>query len=218
MNPQSWLDAYVERNLVALGRARTVAEDVLAEAMITERSKRPEPDAVAGSVVGMDFRDRFLLAASSMDGLSLSVRAVHNRGVRLVERGSGLELPLRKVRALPAARAAVRAEVEVPRHATQELLFDTPIGVDLLPEGTWPLVVWSLGVDGLLSEFTALVVDSVKKLDAANALAAVRIPAVALAERTGLRVVGQAVHDDFEDLVGKVAPVAEEAGETGTGA
>ncbi|WP_405960999.1 hypothetical protein OG235_31775 [Streptomyces sp. NBC_00024] len=219
MNPQPWLDDYVQRNQVTLARLREYTEEALAEVVAIERTVCPKPGPLPGEVVGMNVRNRVgLRAAESADFCAgtLIVRQVRNRGVRLIERGTGIELPLRKIKSVPSV---AEWPGQVPQRGVQELLFDAPLGGDGLPGGLSPVLVWSLGAGETLGEFSALIVDNLDDLDLATVFAAAPIDLGAdgiagLARPT----VPPPIGDDFEDVVRKVPQSAEGAGDTVTGA
>lgn len=91
MNPQSWLDAFVQRNLVDLARMREYCEQGLAQAMVPERKKRPKPERIRGEVVSMDMRDRVLLAADNpvFQSGRFKLGARPNRSICLIEKEQG---------------------------------------------------------------------------------------------------------------------------------
>ncbi|MCD9593277.1 hypothetical protein [Streptomyces sp. 8ZJF_21] len=218
MNPRPWLDGYVQRNQVALARLREYTEDALAEVVAVERLVCPQPRRLPGEVIGMNVRNRVGLRATESVDFSagtLSVRQVRNRGVRLLERGTGVELPLRKVKEVPSV---AEWPGQVPQWGVQELLFDAPLNDDGLPAGLHPVLVWSMGKGDMLGGFSALIVDDLEDLDLATAFAAVRIdpgmPSAAGLTRPSSPPIG----DDFEDVVRKVPQSAGEVGDTVTGA
>ncbi|GAA2476738.1 hypothetical protein GCM10010406_11140 [Streptomyces thermolineatus] len=220
MNPQLWLGELVQRNQPSLARLRAYTEDALAEVIEIERGVCPQPASLPGEVIGMNVRNRVgLRAIESVDFCSgtLILKQVRNRGIRLIERGTGLEVRFRKVKAIPAV---TEWPGRLPYRPVQELMFDWPIGNDGLPEGLSPVLVWSIGVDDQLGEFSALVVDNLDELDVATVFAVVDI-------ESGLGNVGAftqpstspaPVVDDFEDVVQKVPLPAEETGDTTAGA
>jgi hypothetical protein len=219
MNPQPWLDTFVQRNQVALARLREYTEEVLAEVVAIERSVCPAPGPLPGEVVGMNVRNRVgLRAARSVDfsAGTLGIRQVRNRGVRLTERSTGIELPLRKMAAVPSA---AERPGQVPLRGTQELLFDAPLDGDGLPAGLHPVLVWSLGPGDALGEFSVLIVDNLDDLDLATVFAIVHIaPGMHGVAGLGRPAAPPVIRDDFEDYVRKVPQSEGEAGDTGTGA
>ncbi|HET9379450.1 MAG TPA: hypothetical protein VFP69_01290, partial [Streptomyces sp.] len=161
MNPQSWLDAFVQRNLLDLARVRGYVEMSLATTMTTERKKRPRPGRIEGGVVAMDVRDLTLLAASNplFESGTFKLRPRPNRGVRLVEKSTGRELALRKILESPTVQGFDRGGRQ---YAAQGMLFDSP---EELAEGLVPALVWSIDKADLLGEFRAVVVDGIQSLD-----------------------------------------------------
>ncbi|MFJ8624270.1 hypothetical protein ACIRD3_15675 [Kitasatospora sp. NPDC093550] len=215
MNPQDQLDAYVQRNAAGLSRLRALAEDALADAMVAARLDRPKPGKVAGDVVSIGVRDKLFLAASRdklIEQSSLRVRQVRGRGLRVVD-AANVEVSLRKVPELPRMARGFESAAVLHGADPQELLFDMPPIWPSLDELS-PVILWSIGADDVLAEFTVMMVDDVKELERAKAYAMVPIaPAVRAADEEELKA-DTRVSDDFEDFVGKKMP-AEGTGDKG---
>ncbi|MFB0627609.1 hypothetical protein [Streptomyces sp. AB3(2024)] len=161
MNPQSWLDAFVRRNLKDLARVRGYAELSLATAMETERRRRPHPRKVEGSVVATNVRDLILLSADNplFESGNFELKPRANRAVRLIEKATGREIAVRKI---SPAEKVVMTDLPAGTYPVQDGMFEAPGGH--LAQGLLPVLVWSINRDDLLGEFRAVIVDGEKAL------------------------------------------------------
>lgn len=199
MNPQSWLDAFVQRNLVDLARMREYCEQALAQAMVPERKKRPKPERIRGEVVSMDMRDRVLLAADNpvfrSGRFKLSARS--NRSICLVEKETGIEVRVRKVSEPPAVDRTVFTWPDVQ----QTSLFE-PRGECLDPSLT-PVLVWFIDKHDLLNHFRAVIVDNLEELKRSPMVvcASAEVPPLASLKSLTGAATASTPKDDFEDWV-----------------
>ncbi|MBT2367155.1 hypothetical protein J7E88_18030 [Streptomyces sp. ISL-10] len=199
MNPQSWLDAFVQRNVVDLARMREYCEQGLAQAMVPERKKRPRPTSIQGAVVAMDMRDRVLLAAENPVFQSGRFRLVPrpNRSVCLVEKATGIEVRVRKIHESPALDRSIYTKPDVH----QPMIFD-PAG-DTLGPGLTPVLVWCIDQSDLLSDFRAVIVDNLDELQRSPMVvcASAEVPPLATLKGVVGTAASSAPKDDFDDLV-----------------
>lgn len=220
MNPQSWLDAFIERNEVDLARMRGYLEDSLAAAAVLERKKRPHPRRVEGAVISMDVRDRVLLAAANPVFASgeFELCPGPNRSVGLRERASGTLLRMRKVKESPAAVLGGETVVQVPYQAGFDEL-DKPEGAAplVLGRGHVPALVWWMDKSDLLGGFLVVVLDDEKSLNRSPLVtcAKVEVPALASLPRGNVKSSVRHVEDDFDNLVAPRRPRREAGGAEG---
>ncbi|MFD7463990.1 MULTISPECIES: hypothetical protein [Streptomyces] len=220
MNPQSWLDAFVGRNVVDLARVRGYLEDSLAAAAVPERKKRPHPRRVEGAVISMDVRDRVLLAAATpvFESGNFHLRPGPNRSVGLEERASGVLLRMRKIKELPVARLSGETVVQVPYQAGFDELDESDL--DALPtlgHGYVPALVWWMDKSDLLGGFLVVVLDDEKSLNRSPLVvcAKAEVPALATLLRGNVKPSVQHVKDDFDNLVAPRRPRREAGGAEG---
>lgn len=216
MNPQSWLAAFVQRNVEDLARMRGYVELSLANAMKAERDKRPRPEMTRGEVLAMEVRDRVLLSADNPVFASgkFAFRKRPLRAVRLVERATGVELPLRKISGPVSVERSPAART--PPVYVQEILSDP--AVDMLAEGLVAALVWSIDQHDLMADFRAVIVDGPESLNRSPlvAVASVEIPPLESLLAAGSVVSsGPVLGDDFDQLVARRKPRAKNAGGTG---
>ncbi|WP_406126985.1 hypothetical protein [Streptomyces sp. NBC_00989] len=211
MNPQSWLDAFVERNAVDLARMREYCEQSLAVAMEAERKKRPVPEGVQGAVVAMEMRDRVLLAAANPVFGSGKFTLVEkpNRSVCLREKRTGHEIRVRKAKEPPMLNAAAYR----PPDVHQPPIFDAD--GDGLDSGLTPVLVWHIDPSDLMADFRAVIVDDLEELNHSpmTVCASTEVPLLATLKDANVATAASAVNDDFDDLVDRRHP--REAGGTG---
>ncbi|MFI1466204.1 hypothetical protein [Streptomyces wuyuanensis] len=219
MNPQSWLDAFVERNQVDLARMRGYWEHSLAHAAHTERKKRPRPERIEGAVLSMDVRDRALLAATNptFGAGKLVLKPGPNRSVGLIERSSGVKLRVRKIKEPPdlhVARSRVVAMYQ-PRLDEGEA---AGAGMEArLGGGYVPLLVWSIDSSDLLGDFLAVVLERESDLNRSPLVvcAKVEVPDLDTLHRDTVKPNVLPVQDDFENLVAPRRPRREAGGAEG---
>ncbi|MFF2861442.1 hypothetical protein ACFVSX_16280 [Streptomyces rubiginosohelvolus] len=161
MDPQSWLDAFVRRNLKDLARVRGYAELSLATAMKTERQRRPHPRKVEGAVIATNVRDLILLSAENplFASGNFELKPRPNRAVRLIEKATGQEIAVRKI---APAEKVVLTDLPAGVYPVQDGMFEASGG--FLPQGLLPVLVWSINRHDLLGEFRAVIVDGERVL------------------------------------------------------
>jgi hypothetical protein len=204
MNPQSWLDAFVERNAVDLARMREYCEQSLAVAMEAERRKRPAPKKVQGTVVAMEMRDRVLLAADNPVFASGRFTLVEkpNRSVCLREKSTGHEIRVRKTKEPPVLNSAAAR----PPDIQQPPIFDAEgDGLDI---GLTPILVWHIDPSDLMADFRAVIVDDLEELNRSpmTVCASTEVPLLASLRDANVATAASAVEDDFDDLVDRRRP------------
>ncbi|MEW2081109.1 hypothetical protein [Streptomyces sp. NPDC005283] len=205
MNPQSWLNAFVERNAVDLARMREYCEQSLADAMEAERKKRPAPKQVQGPVVAMEMRDRVLLAAENPVFTSGNFTLVEksNRSVCLREKRTGHELRVRKTKEPPACDPAAYR----PPDIHQPPIFDAE--GDGLDPGLTPVLVWHIDPSDLMGDFRAVIVGDLEELNRSpmTVCASAEVPHLATVKDATVATAASVVKDDFDDLVGRRRPL-----------
>ncbi|MGW3448359.1 hypothetical protein [Streptomyces sp. NPDC001076] len=211
MNPQSWLDAFVERNQVDLARMRGYLEDSLAGAAVLERKKRPHPKRVEGAVISMDVRDRVLLSAANPAFASgkFELRPGPNRSVGLLERSSGVLLRLRKLKEAPGILPQTPRVGVAPYQLRLGEADEQDGGVPpALGAGYLPLLVWWIDASDLLGDFLAVVLDDEKDLNRSPLVACAKaeVPALATLPRGNVKPSVPLVEDDFDNLVASRRP------------
>ncbi|MGW3101348.1 hypothetical protein [Streptomyces sp. NPDC001100] len=204
MNPQSWLDAFVERNAVDLARMREYCELSLAVAMKSERKKRPTPKKVEGSVVAMEMRDLVLLAADNPVFVSGNFTLVEkpNRSVCLREKLTGQEIRVRKTKEPSLLNAAAYR----PPDIHQPPIFDAD--GDGLDPGLVPVLVWHIDPSDLMADFRAVIVDDLEELNRSpmTVCASTEVPLLASLKDANVATAASAVSDDFGNLVSRRRP------------
>jgi hypothetical protein len=220
MNPQSWLDAFVERNQVDLARMRGYLEDSLAGAAVLERKKRPHPKRVEGAVISMDVRDRVLLSAANPAFASgkFELRPGPNRSVRLAERSSGVLLRLRKPKESPAMLPHTPRVCSVPYQPRLDEMVEWADGAPHpLGGGYLPLLVWWMDASDLLGDFLVVVLDDEKDLNRTPLVACAKadVPTLATLPRGNVKPSVPLVEDDFDNLVAPRRPRREAGGTEG---
>ncbi|MET8028737.1 hypothetical protein [Streptomyces avermitilis] len=211
MNPQLWLDAFVERNAVDLARMREYCEQSLAVAMEAERRKRPVPRKVQGAVVAMDMRDRVLLSADNpvFESGNFTLVGKPNRSVCLREKRTGHEIRVRKTKEPLILNAAAYR----PPDVHQPPIFDAH--GDDLDSGLTPVLVWHIDPSDLMADFRAVIVDDLDELSHSpmTVCASTEVPLLATLKDANVATAASAVNDDFDDLVDRRRP--REVGGTG---
>ncbi len=212
MNPQSWLDAFVERNAVDLARMREYCELSLAVAMEAERKKRPAPEKVQGEVVAMEMRDRVLLASDNPVFASGNFTRVKkpNRSVCLREKRTGQEIRVRKAKEPPLLNAAAYR----PPDTHQPPIFDADgDGLDL---GLTPALVWHIDPSDLMGDFRAVIVDDLGELNRSpmTVCASSEVPLLASLKDANVATAASAVSDDFDEVKRRRPREAEGTGDT----
>lgn len=220
MNPQSWLDAFVERNQVDLARMRGYLEDSLAGAAVLERKKRPHPKRVEGAVISMDVRDRVLLSAANPAFASgkFELRPGPNRSVGLAERSSGVLLRLRKLKESPAILPHTPRVCAVPYQPRLDEMDESAEGTPHpLGGGYLPLLVWWMDASDLLGDFLVVVLDDEKDLNRTPLVACAKadVPTLATLPRGNVKPSVPLVEDDFDNLVAPRRPRREAGGTEG---
>ncbi|MFJ2261402.1 hypothetical protein ACIOKD_24205 [Streptomyces sp. NPDC087844] len=204
MNPQLWLDAFMERNAVDLARMRDYCEQSLAVAMEAERKKRPTPKKVQGTVVAMEMRDRVLLAADNpvFGSGKFTLVEKSNRSVCLREKRTGHEIRVRKAKEPPIVNTAAYR----PPDVHQPPIFDAD--GDGLDSGLTPVLVWHIDPSDLMADFRAVVVDDLEELNHSpmTVCASREVPLLATLQDANVATAASAVNDDFDDLVDRRRP------------
>lgn len=207
MEPQSWLDVFVRRNLAEFARFRNYVEAALAATIADERKKRPRPEHIPGEVLGMGVRDRILLQVGNPAFLSggLIPFAKPNRGVGLRERATGVEVSVRKVFESGTApdEGADSSQVIVGAFVQDSLV---PEEGPNLAEGLGVMIIWAVGADDLLADCQIVVYQGAKGSFDPNRVtlrAVTGIPPLEAISSGTLPGVVVSPEDDFGQLVAR---------------